>query len=148
MNANSDFILHRTYPVIFHLSTTWWLLPPTPTYLLLLILETKLRSFTLLVGPAITDCPPLDNNVLIGATKPWLISFDEAGSARIGDCEKHCHNHLQLWWQIFNNLVRPALNKTAETCDQTVLSCLNTVTSSGYMESPPSPTSLPPADSR
>jgi len=84
----------------------------------------------------------------IGATKPWLISFDEAGSARIGDCEKHCHNHLQLWWQIFNNLVRPVLNKTAETCDKTVLSCLNTVTSSGYMETPPSPTSFPTADSR
>lgn len=85
----------------------------------------------------------------IGATKPWLISFDEAGKARIGDCEKHCHNHLQLWWQIFNNLVRPALNKSAELSrDKTVLSCLNTVTSSGYMETPPSPTSLPPADNR
>lgn len=91
----------------------------------------------------------LANNVLTGATKPWLISFDEAGKARIGDCEKHCHNHLQLWWQIFNNLVRPALNKSAELSrDKTVLSCLNTVTSSGYMETPPSPTSLPPADNR
>ena len=47
----------------------------------------------------------------LGATKPWLINFDEAGRALIGDCEKHCHGHLQLWWQIFNNMVRPLLNR-------------------------------------
>ena len=90
----------------------------------------------------------LDNNLLLGATKPWLVSFDSAGSARIGESEKHCHNHLQLWWQIFNNLVRPGLNKSAESSrDRTVRSCLATVTNSGYMESPPSPPSLP-ADNR
>ena len=49
----------------------------------------------------------------IGATKPWLVTFDEAGNARIGSSEKHTHLHLKLWWQIFNNSVRPLLNKTA-----------------------------------
>ena len=48
----------------------------------------------------------------IGATKPWLVSFDEAGNARIGRSEKHTHLHLKLWWQIFNNSVRPLLNRT------------------------------------
>jgi len=79
----------------------------------------------------------------IGATKPWLISFDEAGSAKIGNHEKHCHGHLQLWWQIFNNQVRPLLNRNV-TSTNSVLPCLNTVTSSHYMDSPPSPT-LPPS---
>jgi len=94
----------------------------------------------------------------IGATKPWLISFDKAGSAMVGDCERHCHGHLQLWWQIFNNQVRPLLNQNVSSgpgasSNKTVLSCLNTVTSAGYMDSPPSPTSRPepsalPSDSR
>ena len=48
----------------------------------------------------------------IGATKPWLVNFDEAGKARIGRSEKHTHLHLKLWWQIFNNSVRPLLNRT------------------------------------
>ena len=48
----------------------------------------------------------------IGATKPWLVTFDEAGNARIGSSEKHTHLHLKLWWQIFNNSVRPLLNKS------------------------------------
>ena len=47
----------------------------------------------------------------IGATKPWLVSFDEAGNARIGRPEKHTHLYLKLWWQIFNNSVRPLLNR-------------------------------------
>jgi len=86
----------------------------------------------------------------IGATKPWLINFDEAGRALIGDCEKHCHGHLQLWWQIFNNMVRPLLNRKVTDSrdgDKSVLPCLRTVTNSHYMESPPSPTSPPPLPS-
>jgi len=75
----------------------------------------------------------------IGATKPWLISFDEAGDAKVGDTEKHSHNHLRLWWQIFNNLVRPQLNKTVVTNQTVNLVCMETVTSASYMDSPPAP---------
>ena len=50
-----------------------------------------------------------------GASKPWLVNFDAAGNALIGNTEKHSHTHLKLWWQIFNNSVRPQLNKSAGT---------------------------------
>ena len=64
------------------------------------------------------------NNVkivhFIGATKPWLVSFDEAGNALLADSEKHSHLHLKLWWQIFNNLVRPQLNKQVASSENTV----------------------------
>jgi len=90
----------------------------------------------------------------IGATKPWLISFDEAGNALIGDTEKHSHDHLRLWWQIFNNSVRPQLNKRpvtsrggAEGSRRSSLRCLDTVTSSVYMISPPAPGPPPPLPS-
>lgn len=73
----------------------------------------------------------------IGATKPWLVTFDEAGNARIGRSEKHTHLHLKLWWQIFNNSVRPLLNKTAPSSSGLV--CLGTVTSADYTVSPPAP---------
>jgi len=75
----------------------------------------------------------------IGATKPWLVSFDEAGDAKIGDTERHSHDHLRLWWQIFNNSVRPELNKTVVTNQSVNLVCMETVTSSAYMDSPPAP---------
>jgi len=76
----------------------------------------------------------------IGASKPWLVSFDSAGSARMGESQRHCHLHLQLWWQIFNNQVRPLLNRNVSTDSGAAeLSCLNTVTSSDYMDRPPSP---------
>merc|ERR1711971_630737 len=73
----------------------------------------------------------------IGATKPWLVSFDEAGNARIGRPEKHTHLYLKLWWQIFNNSVRPLLNRAVPS--NSGLVCLGTVTSADYMASPPSP---------
>ena len=83
-----------------------------------------------------------------GATKPWLISFDEAGNAQIGDTEKHSHDHLKLWWQIFNNNVRPQLNKslvmTGSSEEQGSLACLETVTSAAYMDTPPAPAPAPP----
>ena len=88
----------------------------------------------------------------IGATKPWLIRFDEAGTALIGDTEKHSHDHLKLWWQIFNNSVRPKLNKSVVSGESsaTSLSCLATVTSSVYMDTPPAPgpPPAPPSDNR
>lgn len=111
------------------------------------------------------------NNVkivhFIGATKPWLVSFDEAGNALLADSEKHSHLHLKLWWQIFNNLVRPQLNKQVASSENTVsckmsgilqeiltklfqnLVCLETVTSADYMDTPPSPDKRPqPVDTR
>ena len=110
----------------------------------------------------------------IGATKPWLVSFDEAGNARIGRPEKHTHLYLKLWWQIFNNSVRPLLNRTVPSnsvsttykqnritesqksheimdCSFQGLVCLGTVTSADYMASPPSPgpaVTQQPADSK
>jgi len=87
----------------------------------------------------------------IGATKPWLISFDEAGKAEIGATEKHSHDHLKLWWQIFNNSVRPQLNKSIVTTGSgsspvagQQLACLDTVTSAAYMDTPPPPGPAPP----
>jgi len=85
----------------------------------------------------------------IGPTKPWLVSFDEAGNALLSDTEKHSHLHLKLWWQIFNNLVRPQLNKQVASSENTDLLCLETVTSSDYMDTPPSPDKRPqPVDTR
>merc|ERR1712029_704942 len=87
------------------------------------------------------------NNVkivhFIGATKPWLVSFDEAGNALLADSEKHSHLHLKLWWQIFNNLVRPQLNKQVASSENTNLVCLETVTCADYMDTPPSPDKRP-----
>merc|ERR1712029_485786 len=85
----------------------------------------------------------------IGATKPWLVSFDEAGNALLADSEKHSHLHLKLWWQIFNNLVRPQLNKQVASSENTNLVCLETVTSADYMDTPPSPDKRPqPVDTQ
>lgn len=87
----------------------------------------------------------------IGATKPWLVSFDEAGNAKLANTEKHSQLHLQLWWQIFNNLVRPQLNKQVSSSENTKLVCLETVTSADYMDTPPSPEKRlppPPVDTR
>jgi len=81
----------------------------------------------------------------IGASKPWLVNFDAAGNALIGNTEKHSHTHLKLWWQIFNNSVRPQLNKSAGTQG---MRCLGAVTSADYMDTPPPPGPAPaPAQS-
>ena len=66
----------------------------------------------------------------IGASKPWLVSFDEAGNAKVADTEKHTHSYLKLWWQLFNNLVRPSLNKTVTSSNDNSsgnVSCLNNI---------------------
>jgi len=76
----------------------------------------------------------------IGASKPWLVSFDAAGNAQIGNTEKHSHTHLKLWWQIFNNSVRPQLNESAGTQG---MRCLGAVTSADYMDTPPPPGPAP-----
>lgn len=76
----------------------------------------------------------------IGASKPWLVNFDAAGNALIGNTEKHSHTHLKLWWQIFNNSVRPQLNKSAGTQG---MRCLGAVTSADYMDTPPPPGPAP-----
>jgi len=47
----------------------------------------------------------------IGATKPWLMKFNNLGEAEIGVHEVHTRSHLQLWWQIYTHEVAPKLNK-------------------------------------
>nr|ALS04394.1 glycogenin-1 [Acartia pacifica] len=79
----------------------------------------------------------------IGATKPWLVSFDANGEPQIGTTEQHTRNHLQLWWQIFSNEVKPQLEtSSAFVQSHQSYQFMSCVMSPAYT-SPPEPPALP-----
>jgi len=85
----------------------------------------------------------------IGATKPWLVSFDAQGEANIGSAEVHTKQHLQLWWQLFSNEVKPILCQHAATkgpAEKFPYMSGNVGTS--YRSSPPPPPPPLPTDSK
>jgi len=85
----------------------------------------------------------------IGASKPWLTRFDEHGEASIGSTERHTSKHLRLWWQIFNNEVKPVVSRHyTENVDISEISdmapsCLGLTAMSPSYAAPPPP---PPED--
>jgi len=84
----------------------------------------------------------------IGATKPWLVNFDNKGEALIGVTEQHTKNHLQLWWQIFTNEVKPMLQQSsAFVTSHQSYQFMSSVIGPSYRSDPPPPPA-PPVDSR
>eukprot|EP00088_Acartia_fossae_P034971 TRINITY_DN35968_c0_g1_i1.p1 TRINITY_DN35968_c0_g1~~TRINITY_DN35968_c0_g1_i1.p1 ORF type:complete len:330 (-),score=98.77 TRINITY_DN35968_c0_g1_i1:325-1314(-) len=84
----------------------------------------------------------------IGATKPWLVTFDEQGLPLVGDTEQHTKNHLQLWWQIFSTEVKPLLEKSsAFVASHQSYQFMSSQAAPAFTTSPPPPPA-PPADSR
>jgi len=71
----------------------------------------------------------------IGPVKPWLASFDSAGKPVLSGVAKHTQDHLRLWWQLFNNQVRPGLQREAGAG----VAALHTVTAADYMQPPAQP---------
>lgn len=84
----------------------------------------------------------------IGATKPWLIHFDGRGEPHIGNTEQHTKNHMQLWWQLFSNEVKPMLEKSSafKVSHQSYQFMSSTVAPT-FTASPPAAPS-PPSDTR
>jgi len=77
----------------------------------------------------------------IGATKPWLMQFNNLGEPQIGVHESHTRSHLQLWWQIYTHEVSPSLSNSGNGY-QSFPSSGGPICSS-YTSCPPPP--LPPA---
>jgi len=85
----------------------------------------------------------------IGATKPWLVSFDNQGEANIGRSETHTKQHLQLWWQLFTNEVKPLLcQHSASTGPSQSFPYMTTNVGTSYRSSPPPPPPPLPTDNK
>jgi len=84
----------------------------------------------------------------IGATKPWLVNFDNKGEPQIGSTEQHTKNHLQLWWQIFSNEIKPMLEKSSAFVEShQSYQFMSSHAAPSFTTSPPPPPA-PPVDNR
>merc|ERR1719312_226724 len=117
----------KIYLVTFLSFTTWVPRPHTHTCQLTSFLDTMSKLFTSSEPRSLGWCHLMRLGTLNWRTRRNISQL-----------------HLQLWWQIFNNLVRPQLNKQVSSSENTNLVCLETVTSADYMETPPSPEKRPP----
>lgn len=84
----------------------------------------------------------------IGATKPWLVHFDALGEPQIGQTEFHTRNHLQLWWQIFSNEIKPILDQTSAAVGSPKEYPFMSVSVGATFSSSPPPPPASPRDSR
>jgi glycogenin glucosyltransferase len=78
----------------------------------------------------------------IGASKPWLVQFDNKGQPVVGSTESHTKEHLLLWWQIFSTEVRPLLAAKSVPVQNEAGKELPFMTVSlapSYMSAPPPP---------